>query len=87
MEHKIMKALSHAEMRKIMKYIQKKHCLVTGRCVKYLDMSYDYRTNEIWRVVIRPFGEGKEFSVTNRFDNPKEDSLYEEIMNWLKERE
>ena len=80
-----MKALNMAQFNKILNEIDAHHCLVKGRCVKYVDSSFDFRTNSIWRVVIRPFGEPRVFTVTNRFgdDAPKHDSLFEEIMDWL----
>jgi hypothetical protein len=84
MNHRIVKALSHKEVNNIMTEIRKRHSLVTGRGIKYVDMSYDFRTNEVWRFVIPSFfSEPKEFTVTNRVDNGKHDNLYDEIMEYL----
>lgn len=85
--HKVINGLTPAEFKRIMNRINKKHWLVSGRGVKYVDTSFDFRTHEFWRVVIRPFGERKEFSTSNRFDNPKRDNLYDEIVDWLAEVE
>ena len=81
------RGLTSKEFKKIMNRIYKKHWLVKGRYVKYVDTSFDFRTLEFWRVVIRPFGQRKEFNTSNRFDNPKHDNLYDEIIEWLEEVE
>jgi hypothetical protein len=51
-----------------------------------MNMDYDFRTHEIWRLTFRPFiSEPITFTVTNRFDNPKFDNLFDEVMAWLNE--
>ena len=85
--HKPVRGLTPLEFNKIRARISAGHWLVKGRCVKYIDTSFDFRTYEFWRVVIRPFGQRKEFNTTNRFDNPKRDTLFDEIMDWLREVE
>jgi len=79
------KALNLKEFKELLAIIEKDHWLVTGRCVKYVDSSFDFRTKEFWRIVIRPFGTEKVFTTTNRFgeDAPKHDTLFEEIKEWL----
>lgn len=85
--HKVVAGLIASEFEAIMNRIDEKHWLIKGRNVKYVDTSFDFRTHTFWRVVIRPFGKQKVFTTTNRFDNPKHDNLYDEIVEWLEEAE
>ena len=71
------------QFKQILNEIEKHHSLVTGRCVKYVDSSFDFRTMTFWRVVIRPFGATQEFTTVNRPD--VEGFLFDEIMDWLDE--
>ena len=87
----MIKALSLSQFTDILEEIEKNHCLITGRGVKYVDSSFDFRTNSIWQVVMRPFGQEKVFTVANRIKKVKGEyvdevgSLYDEIMTWLNE--
>lgn len=67
--------LSPKQFIKLLSEIEKGHCLIEGRCVKYVDSSFDFRTKTFWRIVVRPFGAEKEFI----------EPSFEQIMNWLKE--
>jgi hypothetical protein len=80
-----MKGLTLKEFAKILKEINKNHSLVTGRCIKYVDISFDFRTLVIWRVLIRPFGSSQEFTLAQRAQD--DGSLLNEIMCWLKNGE
>lgn len=82
--HKIVAGLSKKEFRELLQIIEKDHWLIQGRGVKYVDLSYDLRTKEIWKVNLRCFGPGKEFMTCNR-DQSAPDSLYIEIFNWLED--
>jgi len=86
-EHTPVNGLTPAQHKKIMIRIREKHWLVSGRNVKYIDTSFDFRTDTFWRILVRPYGKDKLFTTTNRFDNPKHDNLYDEIIEWLKEAE
>ena len=55
--------------------IEKNHWLINGKCVKYVDSSFDFRTKTFWRVVIRPFGKEKVFMPAD----------LDKIMKWLNE--
>ena len=76
-------ALTYEEFGKVLKEIEKNHWLVNGRCVKYVDSSFDFRTKTFWRIEIRPFGNSKTFTTANRSDESVD--LLEEIMTWLDE--
>lgn len=79
-----MVGLTMSEFTKVMDKIEDRHWLVNGRCVKYVDTSFDFRTKTFWRVLIRPFGKKKEFTVAN---NHNPGFLFFEIMDWLEEVE
>lgn len=82
--HKIVAGLSKKEFSKLLKIIETDHWLIKGRGVKYVELSYDLRTQEIWKVNLRCFGPGKEFMTCNRDQNAP-DTLYIEIFNWLED--
>lgn len=76
--------VSPLQFKQIMNKIKKHHALVQGRYVKYVDASFDFRTETFWKIVIRPFGEEREFRCTyDRNEKP----MFDEIMDWLEERE
>jgi hypothetical protein len=78
-----MKTLSLKEFTKIVDIINKKHSLITGKAIKYLDSTFDFRTLSFFRINLRGFGKEKEFTVVNRIEEPKFNTLYEEIIDWL----
>ena len=81
-------SLTIDEFKGILKYIDEYHSLVKGRRIKYVDSSFDLRTNEVWRVVIRPFGPNEKiFTHTNATDESRRIPLKEQIMEWLREGE
>ena len=82
------KSLTYTEFYDILKYINENHSLVKGRMIKYTDTSFDFRTNEIWRVEFRGFFRpSKIFTHTNASQESRAISLYDQIMTWLKEGE
>jgi len=82
------KSLTMQEFRDILNYINEHHKLVMGRCVKYVDSSFDFRTGEVWRVEIRGFFRPSVvFTHTNATEESRAIPLKDQIMTWLKEGE
>jgi hypothetical protein len=80
-----MTGLTHEELTKVMRCIQIEHRLIEGRNIKYVDLSFDFRTMTYWRVKMRPFGQEKVFTtVRETLDEERPGKMYDYIMDWLK---
>ena len=84
----MIRGITPTQLSVIMEEVDKNHLLITGRNIKYMDATFDFRTLTYFRVLFRPFGKPKEFTVVNRIDkdgNMETGTLFQEIMNWLEE--
>lgn len=53
-----------------------------ARHVKYIDPHFDMRTNDVFSITFRGFGDERQFHVCNECRDIKE-SLFERCMSWL----
>lgn len=73
------------EYASLQQYIIENHSVSQGACVKYLDATFDYRTNTYFAVSLRGYGWQKVFHCQNE-NKEIELSLRDRITEFLKER-
>ncbi len=69
------------QFKEIMNKVKKDHRLIKGRCVKYVETSFDFRDCTFWRFRFRIWSLEKIFTTANRGND--EGLLFDEIMEWL----
>ncbi len=80
------------QFRVIMNTIKKDHRLVDGRCIKYVNTSFDLRDCTFWKFVFRVWSTEVVFTTSNRGSVQENGTwvddkglLFDEIMKWLEE--